>query len=192
MKIQDRIKELRRVPAKTLLPNRKNWRKHSQQQKEVLDGILSEVGWADALVAYETPEGLQLIDGHLRAGAHPDALVPVLILDVSEAEADKLLVTLDPLAAMAKTDGKMLGALIESMRVESTALAEMLAQLNESASRIAYQPELAPEAGNKLVGEKDIANTEGKLTGRFVDAGQQNLRDVCCPNCGVEFSLEGT
>jgi len=189
MNIRDRVKELRRVPAKTLLPNKKNWRKHSRQQREALEGILSEVGFADALIAYETPKGLQLIDGHLRASSTPDALVPVLVLDVNEVEADKLLVTLDPLAAMAKTDGKLLTELIGSLHVRSAALAEMLAGLNESAARQTFQPELTPEAGNKLVGPKDIADTEEKLTGRFLEI-PKNFRDVCCPSCGAEFSLD--
>ena len=39
-----------------------------------------------------------LIDGHLRAETAPDMMVPVLVLDVTEEEADKLLLTLDPLA----------------------------------------------------------------------------------------------
>ena len=34
----------------------------------------------------------------------PDEEVPVLILDLDEAEADKLLLSLDPLAAMATAD----------------------------------------------------------------------------------------
>ena len=39
---------------------------------------------------------LGLIDGHLRAEATPDQLVPVLVLDVSALEADKLLADPDP------------------------------------------------------------------------------------------------
>ena len=51
------------------------------------------------------PDGrLMLIDGHLRAETTPDQLVPVLVLDVDENESNKLLATLDPLAAMAETD----------------------------------------------------------------------------------------
>jgi len=45
---------------------------------------------------------LMLIHGHLRAETTKNAMVPVLVLDVTEAEADKLLLTLDPLAAMAQ------------------------------------------------------------------------------------------
>ena len=65
MKIRDRIISFRRVPAKDLLPNPKNWRTHPDQQADALKGILSEVGWADAVLARETEDGLMLIDDNL-------------------------------------------------------------------------------------------------------------------------------
>src|SRR5262245_2519353 len=100
--IRDRIVELRRVPASSLLPSPHNWRTHSQAQQDALQGVLDEVGYADALIAREREDGaLELIDGHLRKDTTPDAVVPVLVLDVTADEADKLLLTLDPLAAMA-------------------------------------------------------------------------------------------
>jgi hypothetical protein len=92
MEIRDRIKELRRVKAKDLTPNPKNWRVHPKAQAAALRGLLSEIGYADALLARELPDGrLQLIDGHLRAETTPNAMVPVLILDVTDSEADKIL-----------------------------------------------------------------------------------------------------
>ena len=116
MKIRDRIKELRRVPAADLRPNPKNWRTHQIPQKNALRGLLSEIGMADACIARELPDGtLMLIDGHLRAETVGTAVVPVLVLDVSEAEADKLLATLDPLAAMAGSDAQKLDELLQSI-----------------------------------------------------------------------------
>src|SRR5713226_8097073 len=101
--IRDRIKELRRVRAKDLVPNPKNWRRHPKAQAAALRGLLAEVGYADALLVRELTDGrLMIIDGHLRADTTPDYLVPVLVLDVTEEEADKILLTLDPLAAMAE------------------------------------------------------------------------------------------
>ena len=105
MQIRDRIKELRRVPAGSLRPNPRNWRTHPDNQRDALRGILAEVGYAGALLARELPDGsLELIDGHLRAETTPDALVPVLVLDVDEREAAKLLATFDPLSALAETN----------------------------------------------------------------------------------------
>jgi DNA modification methylase len=139
MKLRDRIKELRRVPASELLPNPRNWRTHPKAQRDALRGILAEVGIADAVLARETPAGLMLIDGHLRAETASDAILPVLILDVDEAEADKLLATLDPLAAMAEADAVKLDALLREVDTGSEAIQGMLAELADDAGL--YQDE---------------------------------------------------
>ena len=129
MIIRDRIKELRRVKASDLLPNPKNWRSHPQNQQNVLKGVLAEIGYADALIARETDEGLMLIDGHLRAEATPDADVPVLVLDVNEEEAEKILATLDPLAAMARPDNEALIPLLEGLNFQDGYVNKMLEAL---------------------------------------------------------------
>ncbi len=132
MHIRDRIKELRRVRASELAPNPRNWRTHPKAQQDALRGVLAEVGYADALLARELPDGrLELVDGHLRAETTPDAIVPVLVLDVDEAEAVKILLTHDPLAALAEADTERLRALIEDSDFESPSVIEMLAQLEE-------------------------------------------------------------
>src|SRR5712671_1753818 len=83
IEIRDRIRELRRVRAGSLLPNPKNWRRHSKAQADALRGLLTEIGFAGALLVRELPDGrLTLIDGHLRAETKPEAMVPVLLLDV--------------------------------------------------------------------------------------------------------------
>jgi len=123
--LRDRIKELRRVRAAELLPHPLNWRLHPPEQRAVLEALLREVGFANALLVRELPDGrLQLIDGHLRAETAPEMEVPVLVLDVDESEAEKLLATLDPVAALAAADAQAVAALrerITSQEVEVTA-----------------------------------------------------------------------
>jgi DNA modification methylase len=132
--IRDRIIELRRVPASQLQPNPKNWRKHPESQANALRGVLAEVGIASAVLARETPEGgLMLIDGHLRTETLHNAEIPVLVLDVSEEEADKILATFDPLGAMAESDADALRALLEEVETGSQELADMLTALAEDA-----------------------------------------------------------
>jgi DNA modification methylase len=134
MKIRDRIRELRRVPASELRPNPKNWRLHPEAQAEALRGVLAEVGIADAVLARELADGsLMLIDGHLRAETLGDSTVPVLVLDVDEAEADKVLATLDPLAAMAEADAAKLDAILRDINTGSAAVQQLLADLAASA-----------------------------------------------------------
>ena len=78
-------------------------------QQDGARGLLAEIGYADALLVRQLPDGrMMIIDGHLRAETTPDALVPVLVLDVDEVEAGRILATLDPLAALAEADtGKL-------------------------------------------------------------------------------------
>src|SRR5262245_11485435 len=125
MRIRDRVKDFRRVRASELLPDPRNWRTHPQAQRDALRGVLAEIGMADALLARETPHGWMLIGCHARA-EEPDAEWPVLVLDVSDDEAAKLLATLDPLAGMAEADEGKLAALLEQIETESAALRQML------------------------------------------------------------------
>ncbi len=137
MKIRDRIKELRRVPAKTLIPNPKNWRTHPEHQKDVLKGVLAEVGYADALLVRELPDGsLMLVDGHLRAETTPEQSVPVLVLDIDESEADKLLALFDPLAGLAETNEDLLAELMRNIETDNIAVRQMLDEM------LAKTPEL--------------------------------------------------
>ena len=132
MKIKDRIKELRRVPANELLPNPKNWRMHPQAQQDGLRTMLSKVGYADAVIARETPDGLMLVDGHLRAEITPDSTVPVLVTDLTESEADEVLATLDPLASLAETDVTALKTLLEGIDSDNENLNTLLEDISDN------------------------------------------------------------
>src|SRR2546425_4747331 len=105
MSIRNRIKEHRRVRAGDLVPHEQNWRNHPDLQRDALAALYAEVGFARSLLAYELPDGrLQLIDGHLRRELDPDMIVDVEVLDVNAAEARKLLLSMDSLAALAGAD----------------------------------------------------------------------------------------
>jgi hypothetical protein len=160
--IRDRIIDLRRVPARELVPHPRNWRRHPKSQRKALEGVLSEIGYAGALLARETSDGrLMLIDGHLRAETTPDQEVPVLVLDVTEAEADKILLTLDPLAAMADADAEALRGLLADVSTEDDAVREMLAALVK-------EPPTSPNDFQSI---------------------DENLAVNCrCPKCGYEWS----
>jgi len=141
MKIQDRIKSLRRVKASDLKPNPRNWRTHPQAQQDALKGLLSELGIVDALIARELSDGsLELIDGHLRADVDPDTKWLVLVLDVTEAEANKILATLDPLAALAETDADMYADLLADVETGNEAVQELLDGIADDAGLLDDEP----------------------------------------------------
>ncbi|MGL4550085.1 MAG: hypothetical protein ACRC33_02765 [Gemmataceae bacterium] len=95
-------------------------------QRSALHGVMEEVGWARSVLAYVADADrhlgaaapLTLIDGHLRREEYPDEPVEVEVVDVDDAEARKLLLSLDPLAALAGQDD---GALRELLAVTEAA-----------------------------------------------------------------------
>jgi hypothetical protein len=166
---RNRIKALEYVNSADLTAHPGNWREHPAAQAEALKGVLSEVGIAGALLAYRSERqggALVVIDGHLRKDAAPQKW-PVLILDVSDSEADYILSTHDPLAAMATADAGALDALLSSVNSGEAAVQAMLAKLGEDAG--IFPPDFAP-----------------------VDMSEQPRLDekkrVTCPECGHEFA----
>ena len=155
MTMRDRVKELRRVPASELRANPKNWRRHPPAQEAALRGVLEDIGFADAMIARETEDGLELIDGHLRKEVMGDQPVPVLIVDVTEEEADKMLLTLDPLAMMANADQDQFLALLQNAEFESQAIFDMLGALVE------MPPMLGDELDETLADGVQLCKCEG-------------------------------
>src|SRR6266436_2553646 len=112
--IRNRIKAHRRVRAGELLPHEWNFRLHPDMQKAALQALYQEVGFARSLLAYKLPDGrLKLIDGHLRRDLDPDLEVDVEVLDVNDEEARALLLSIDPLAALAQTQSQLHARLLE-------------------------------------------------------------------------------
>jgi len=127
--IADRIVGLVRVRAGVLQGHPHNWRRHPDRQREILQALLQEIGYADALLAYRDGGVLVLIDGHLRQSLDPDQVVPVLELDLTPAEAELLLATLDPLAGLARADPDRVAELHADVRASSEAVRAFLAQI---------------------------------------------------------------
>ena len=163
--IRDRIKELRRVPAQDLAPNPRNWRKHPEAQTKAMRAVLQEIGYAGALLVREVDGKLVLIDGHLRAEITPHEHVPVLVLDVNEAEADKLLATYDPLASLAEPDAEAFTALLKSIEFDLPDLKKFVHDLT--------MPFVVPDF------QPVTENEQGQLDQRA---------KITCPECGHEFT----
>jgi hypothetical protein len=122
--IRNRIKGHRRIRAGDLVPHEWNFRLHPEQQRAALQALYVEVGFARSLLAYELPDGrLKLLDGHLRRDLDPDMEVDVEILDVTDDEARMLLLSIDPLAALAQTQEQIHQRLLDLTPVECPELA---------------------------------------------------------------------
>lgn len=120
------------MKASELQANPKNWRRHPDEQVAAMTAMLSRIGIVDALIGRDTPEGVQLLDGHMRQGIAGEETVPVLILDVNDQEAELMLATFDPLGDLALMDADALRALLEHADVDDddAFLRKMMADVN--------------------------------------------------------------
>ena len=67
--------------------------------------------------------------------------VPVLVVDLTDAEADKLLAVHDPLAALAEADPTALADLLRNVHTSNAAVQALLAKLRAHvAPRTVYSP----------------------------------------------------
>ena len=126
----DRIKELRRVPAKMLQKHPLNWREHPDKQLKALNAVIDEIGFAGAILARELPDGsLQVLDGHARIAIAGEETLPVLVLDLNATEAEKLLITFDPISELATSNAEKLSELLGNVTIENQFLTELLASI---------------------------------------------------------------
>jgi DNA modification methylase len=135
--IRDRIKRFERVPAGSILPNPKNPRVHNGAQRAAVRDLLQQVGMADVLLVRQTADGKYLlVDGHLRRELFGKAhLVPVVVLDLNDEEADLMTLTLDSSAGMAEWNQSLCQALIETVSTSSDAIDGLLRRVMGEAAR---------------------------------------------------------
>lgn len=170
MKIKDRIKDFRRVPASDIRPNPKNWRTHPESQQNALRAALAEIGMSTAVLARELEDGsLMLIDGHLRTEVLGSEIIPVLILDVNELEADKLLTTLDPIASLAGQNSELLAERFRELQAAGDELHKMVwpdyvIEPLLSADWTPPEPEPLPEKNNSEKHHAIMVTTEQRKT----------------------------
>ncbi len=149
MEIRDRIIELRRVKGSELVPNPRNFRKHPERQRSGLRTLVAKIGFAGAELVRILPDGgLMLIDGHLRADEFKNSVLPVLVTDLDEDEANALLATFDSLGGMAEIDValyKELSSMVKNSFDEFEDVLEDIGDFYDVPLDEGAQPE-APEA----------------------------------------------
>ena len=147
-----------------LTSNPRNWRTHPKAQRDALAAVLDRVGWVQDVIVNKTTG--HLVDGHARldlARQRGEASIPVVYVELDEAEEALVLATLDPLAAMAEADTEVLADLLASVTSQDAALTSMLDAL----------------AGTTPYFEPVGIEEQGRL---------DQKKPVTCPECGHEFT----
>ena len=132
--------------AEQLLANPQNWRIHPKAQQDALAAVLSEVGWVQNVIVNQRTGFV--VDGHARVALaiSRGEKVPVVYVDLDEAEEKLILATIDPLSAMAGTDKDLLAGLMEDIHTGS---AELQAMLDEMAQKNGIVPAVDDTSGDQ-------------------------------------------
>jgi hypothetical protein len=173
LNIRDRVVELRRCKPSEVDDHPHQWRLHPHQQREVLTGSLREIGMADALLVWRSARNnnrLTAFDGHLRKSLDPDLSWPTLVTDLTDAEADTMLLLVDPITSMATADKDKLDALLRDTKPADAALQQFLSEL--AAREGIIPPDFQPVG----IDEQGRLDEKAKVT---------------CPNCGEIFEPKG-
>ena len=119
--------------AISFMANPLNWRIHPKAQREALTGVLSEVGWVQSVIVNRTTGNV--VDGHARIEEAlklgDETPVPFIEVELSEEEEKQVLLTLDPISAMAAADKQNLDALLQDVSTASAGVQSMLVELAE-------------------------------------------------------------
>lgn len=113
-----------------LLANPSNFRIHPKAQQDALRDVLNDVGIVDDVIVNRSTGFL--VDGHLRvslAMREGQPSIPVKYVDLSEHEESLILLTFDPLSAMAATDAEKLDELLRDTKTGSATIQAMLSEM---------------------------------------------------------------
>ena len=165
---RNRIVSSGTMPASQFVANPSNWRIHPKAQREALNGVLNEVGWVQNVIVNKTTGNV--VDGHARIEEAlkrgDETPVPYVEVELTEDEEQKILLTLDPISAMAAADKANLDALLKGVETQDAAVMAMIAEL---------------------------ANKNGIIEADSVDFKEydesigSNVEMITCPHCGKAF-----
>jgi hypothetical protein len=105
-----------------------NPRTHPEAQLDALNGSLEQFGDVRSLLAYRSKKfgKIVLIDGHARQSLDLARVVNVEVLtDLTDEEAEGLLLTIDPLAQLANLDEEKLQQLRNTAKADNATLSAL-------------------------------------------------------------------
>jgi hypothetical protein len=192
---RDRVVEMVNVKASDLVLNHHNPSVHSDQQKIIMEEMLESTGFVGAIKGRRVGDKIEILDGHLRAQLAGEEIVPVLILDLNDQEADIFMLTYDPVAAGAKISRSKSQALrlkavtLTSKTYEQIAERATIRDVKENEIREKIRDKIRDTASRITIGSVQIPVTAqemddftsliaqyGEETGSFIGFGHHLLK----------------
>lgn len=162
---------------------------HPANQRAAFRGSVAELGFTSVPLAYISARNGNAItwaDGHLRGSEVADYEGSVAILDIDDAEADKLLLYADPIAAMAEYESAQLDSLMRDVQTSDEALMAMLASMAEEAG---LYPDKTPvqDPGPQIDKADALRRKWGVKSG---DLWQLRNHRLICGDCTDKATVE--
>lgn len=125
---RNRILSYALVEPAELEANPGNPRLHGDTQRTAMSAVLDDVGFVAPIVVNKRT--MRIIDGHMRTDlvASRGGKIPVVFVDLTDAEEAEILAVMDPIGAMATYDPEATTALIAGMAT-TVNLDEVLGEL---------------------------------------------------------------
>lgn len=125
---RNRIIGYDQVAPAELEANPGNPRLHGDTQRTAMSAVLDDVGFVAPIVVNKRT--MRIIDGHMRTDlvASRGGNIPVVYVDLTDAEEAEILAVMDPIGAMATYDPEATAALIDGMAT-TVDLDEVLGEL---------------------------------------------------------------
>jgi hypothetical protein len=120
------------TPVEHIVNNPLNWRIHPREQQEAMLTVLYDVGLGQTILKNRRTGNL--VDGHLRtliADREGQSHLPYIALDCDEDKELELLITLDPIGAMAATDKVKLDQIIQQAQTDSDRMQMLFEDVRE-------------------------------------------------------------
>ena len=165
MDFRNRIVGLVTETLDQLLFHPSNWKIHPSRQQAAVREALLKIGWVESVMvnvrsSEKWPVGERgvrtLVDGHMRvtlAARNGETSIPVTLVDLDPEEEEYVLITLDPLGALAETDREKLLELVakQDQQTEGTlaALRGAGVDMRQNFSHIGETPTPTPPGGGE-------------------------------------------
>lgn len=138
---QNRIIESGVKPANQFLAHPNNPRTHPNVQRDVMRGVLDEIGWVGSVI--ENKRTGYVIDGHLRIeealSRDENEPVPYTLVDLSPEEEALALAVHDEIGGMAVQDYRLQQELLNDLNAENQALDAMIDEMRVNSAQFIDQ-----------------------------------------------------
>lgn len=176
---RNRIVKHDEADPRSFLKHPRNFRIHSAQQENALEGVLDTVGWVDEVkVNIHTNT---VVDGHLRvkkAIERGQATIPVTYVDLTEEEELIILATFDQITGMARIDDEALQAVMDDIAARGDAVDAVITDVLDSIDFGALGNDIAEHWRGMPAFEQEQIQ-DNKIIVHFADDyGRQRLAEL--------------